>query len=602
MNESKGKKSPVIHLFLESKESWPGWGALIVLSFLSGWFSTRIAELTGELIDLGIRFQYEEMMGIGISLAVFLLCNCVRSALNYHVNAKATETMFQKIRRRMFQALTDGRLDQIEGKFQTGEMVSRLNGEVNQLCDTVAGSVAWYLRVIFEALVTIYVCLTISVELSIVYLLIMPISFFIMNTLSKTLREKQKNIALHTGNAASLVSEMLNNIATVKVFHLEKEMSTKFAKELENSKKQELQGQQIESLIVGIRYATQIIQTIVLFVAAIYFVSKGILTPGSAIAFITICTNIRTAFELSDRMITSYHRASALSERIYEVLDLPLNEEIINKQQINDGSKCLVKQEFKENGSGEFISMEAISFSYNGTRQVLHNVDLHIKKGERVGVVGPSGCGKSTLIKLICKFYSIDSGKIQMENQNLEQINRNTLYGKIALVSQEPHLFDGTIYENVANGKEGASRQQVAEVLKRVQLWNYISKLPDGMDTQIGQGGKYLSGGQAQRISIARALIKDADLILLDEPTSALDTKTEQEVIGALEELLQGKTALIVTHRYAIIEHADYIYCLDGEGKVVESGTPVYLYEKQGYYYAMHHSQNKNKQLAVQNT
>ncbi len=578
---------------MESKESWPGWMGLIFLSFLSGWFSTEIAELTGKLIDLGIGFQYEEMVGIGIWLAVFLVCNCIRSALNYYVNAKATETMFQKVRRRMFQVLTEGNMELIDGKFQTGEMVSRINGEVNQLCETVAGSVAWYLRVIFEALVTLYVCFTISVRLSFVYLIIMPISFFIMNMLSKTLREKQKKIAVHTGNAASVISEVLSNIETVKIFHLESQMSVKFSSEVNATKNQELEGQRIESLIAGVRYGTQIIQTIVLFTAAIFLVSKGFLTPGSAIAFITICTNIRTALELSDKMITSYHKATALTERIYEVLDIPLCEKTIRERQMNNRDRHFMEPDMMtmKDISMKDISMKSVSFSYNYANQVLHDIDLHIKKGQKVGIVGPSGCGKSTLIKLICKFYSVNTGEIKIGNQTLEQISKSTLYKNIALVSQDPCLFDGTICENVADGKEKAERQEIVDVLKRVQLWDYVSELPDGMDTRIGQGGKYLSGGQAQRLSIARALLKNADLILLDEPTSALDVKTEQGVIGALEELLRGKTALIVTHRYAIIQHADYIYCLNEKGSVEESGTPVQLYEKQGYYYAMCHSQ-----------
>lgn len=599
MEERVYKKPPLIRLFLESKESWPGWFGLMVLSFLSGWFSTRIAELTGELIDMGIASQYEQMLGCGIALAVFLLCNCVRSSLNYYVNAKATETMFQKVRRRMFTALTAGRLDRIEGRFPTGEVVSRLNGDVNQLCETVAGSVAWYLRVLFEALITLYVCLTISVELSAAYLLIMPISFVIMNRLSKTLREKQKSIAVHTGNAASVVSETLNNIATVKIFQMETDMKKAFAREVEASKEQAWKGQQMESLVVGIRYGTQIIQTVGLFAVAIFCVSRGRLTPGSAVAFITICTNIRTALELSDKMITSYHRAAALSERIYEVLDIPLADEGLETSGKKEkGSQAAWENSMMQTSMEEVsmsqdfikaVSLERVSFSYHRTKQVLHDMDLLIKRGQRVGVVGPSGCGKSTLIKLICRFYPVDGGKICVNGRNVEQLSRRTLYQGIALVSQEPHLFDGTIYENVANGKEGASRQEVEDVLKRVKLWDYVSALPQGMETPIGEGGKYLSGGQAQRISIARALLKDADLILLDEPTSALDIRTEQEVIGALEELLRGKTALIVTHRYAIIEHADYIYCLDGEGKVAESGTPEELYDRKGYYYDLHH-------------
>lgn len=591
-------KSAILRLFYESKESWIGWFTLIVLSFLSGWFTTQIAELTGELIDLGVNVQYAPMWGVSVTLVVFLLCNCVRSGLNYYVNSKATEKMFQKVRRRIYAVLTGEKLERIEGKLQTGEVVSRLNGDVDRLCDIVSGTLAWYLRVIFEALVTLYACLKISVELSVVYLILMPISFYIMNRLSKTLRENQKKISIHSSNAASVVSETLDNMATVKVYHIEKQMRDKFAGEVTASWVQEMQMQKLESYIAGVRYVTQMLQMIGLFAASIYCVSRGMVTPGSAIAFVTICTNIRMFLELSDGMISNYHKAEGLAERIYEVLDLSAE---VQKPENNLLGETHKKHQRNVVSSDKMVSrmtntpciaFENAFFFYDSGRQIFNDMTLHIGKGQRVGIVGPSGCGKSTLIKLICKFYTLSGGQLLWNGQDIDALSEEDVYQRVALVAQEPYLFEGSFYDNVANGKKDATEAEVIEALKCVQLWDHIVSLPDGIHTSVGEGGKFISGGQAQRVSIARALLKDAEVILLDEPTSALDAETEHGLIGALEALLKGKTSLIVTHRYAIIEEADYIYCLDENGTLVESGTPEELHRLGGYYDAMYCSQN----------
>ena len=586
MNRKKG--NALFRFFRESQESWPGWILLLCISFLSGWFSTSIAELTGSLIDIGIEGEYGRMKGVGIALAAVLLGNCVRTFLNYYVNARTSETMFSKLRRRMFRALTCGKLSYIEGRFQTGDMVSRLNSDIGSLCDIVAGRFVWYLRVLAEAAVTLVVCIRISWELSMVYLVILPLTFFIMLRLTKAMQEQQKKVSVNTGDAASLVSEAVSNIATVKTFHIEDKILSKFTQTVDTAKEQEKKMTKTESWTVGVRYATQIVQMAGLFAVAFFYVSQGSLSAGSAVAFITICTNIKTALELSDGMIVYYHRAVALSERIYEVLDTPEMEK--------GGLPVDLSAE-------EAVSFENVTFSYvdsctapcedshRDEKTVLNGISLHVPKGRRIGVVGPSGCGKSTLIKLICKFYGISGGKLLLYGEDIDSLSEETVYQQLSLVGQEPYLFSGTVLDNIRNGRPDTSVEEAEEVLKRVQLWDFVSSLEKGIHTEIGEGGGKMSGGQAQRLSIARAMIKNARLVLLDEPTSALDVKTEHELKDAFEELLRGKTAVIVTHRYAVIENADYVYCLDPDGKVAEEGTPEELMRRKGYYYSMYLAQ-----------
>jgi len=566
--QKQNKKNPLFRLFWETPESWGGWALLLILSFLSGWFSTKTAELSGEMIDQGLAFRFSAMKSTGFLWAVILLCSSFRTFLHNYVNAWTTEKMFLKIRRRMFAALTGGKLEWIEGRMQTGEVVSRLNHDVERLCEIIAGSFTWYLRVILEALVTLAVCLRLNWQLTVVYLILIPVSILVMDRFSRKLQGLQKEVSIHTGSMASVVSETLDKMATVRAYGIEDVMQGKFVKEAEAAENRELEMQRRDALLTALRYGFQVLQLGCLFGVSAWQVVSGNLSAGSAVAFITVCGNIRTALELFGRMAVSYHMALALAERTYEVLDIPLAAE--------------EKGEFHFD-SGDTISFEKVCFSYDGSRKVLQEINLHIRKGEKVGITGPSGCGKSTLIRLLCKFSSVQSGNLYLAGKRIEELSELALYPHIALVCQQPFLFSGTIRENVSDGRADASECEIEEVLKRVQLWEYVSALPEGMDMEIGEGGQKLSGGQAQRLSIARALIKNAEIVLLDEPTAALDQETEEGIKVALAELLKGRTAVIVTHRYGILADADYIYCLDAGGKIVRQGTYKELFAQNSH-------------------
>jgi ABC-type multidrug transport system fused ATPase/permease subunit len=190
------------------------------------------------------------------------------------------------------------------------------------------------------------------------------------------------------------------------------------------------------------------------------------------------------------------------------------------------------------------------------------------------------------VIRLICRFYNHNSGTLKLFGVDSEKICVYNLRKNLALVTQEPFLFEASIFENVRFGRENATEHDVIEALKSANLWDFVLSLPDGINTCLGEFGSRLSGGQRQRLSIARALVKDAKLVLLDEPTSALDSQTESEIQNALENLLHGRAAVIVAHRLTTVQNADYMYCLEN-GEVIEQGTPSELFAKRGYYYEM---------------
>ena len=258
--------------------------------------------------------------------------------------------------------------------------------------------------------------------------------------------------------------------------------------------------------------------------------------------------------------MSTLRQAEAYALRIYEVLDLPQE-----KSQTAPTSPI-------QKSSGEAVTMEGLSFSYLPGKPVLQGMELHVKPGEHVGVIGPSGCGKTTLLRLICGLYQGYEGDLRVLGRTVAETPLEELREDIAVVSQEPHLFRGTIAENVRYGRLDATDAQVEQALRNARLWDFVESLEEGVNTQVGDAGSRLSGGQRQRIAIARALIRNAGLIILDEASSALDTKTEGEIQRTMDEAFRDKTVLVIAHRFTAVAHMDRVYCMEN-GRVVEQGT-----------------------------
>jgi len=229
------------------------------------------------------------------------------------------------------------------------------------------------------------------------------------------------------------------------------------------------------------------------------------------------------------------------------------------------------------------LRLEGVSFSYDDETPVLEGVNIEAHRGEIVALVGPSGAGKTTILNLIPRFYDVTAGAVTLDGQDVRQVTLASLRRRIALVTQEPFLFDDTVAANIAYAREGASRAEIAAAAAEAAAHEFILALPDGYDTVVGEAGARLSGGQRQRIAIARAFLKDAPILLLDEATSALDTESEAQIQAALARLMSGRTTVLIAHRLSTVRGADRIYVLD-QGRVVETGAHAALVDRGGLY------------------
>jgi ABC-type multidrug transport system fused ATPase/permease subunit len=307
---------------------------------------------------------------------------------------------------------------------------------------------------------------------------------------------------------------------------------------------------------------------ILIFAYGGYLGIKGELTFGSLLAFIQIMNYVVNPLNNIPNMLNSLRSASAGTERLSEIWMEP--------KERNNGESCDIE-------NPDVVQFEDVYFGYDECKEVVKGLSFTIKQGEKVALVGPSGCGKSTVLRLISGFYSVNKGSIKIYGNSIESWKLSKLRGLMALVSQDNFLFPESIYNNIAYGKPGTSKEEVAAAADTANIKTFIERLPEQYDTMAGERGARLSGGQKQRIAIARALLKNSPILLLDEATSALDTESEMEVQKALKELMNEKTALIIAHRLSTIKDVDRILVMDS-GRIVEEGTHEELIKRDSLY------------------
>ena len=554
------KKSSLARLLLDNRRHWLGLLWLTVLMLLSGLFKSLSADFLGRAVDLGVAGQMETMTWcIGVTL-VMVVADAVRLGVFNVETARTVERMFLDIKRQVFRAVAGCKLSDFETGMQGGDVLSRVTDDLPALSRAFSDTFTWLISVFCRGIVALVFCIGVSWELSAVYLVITPLLIFAMNKIGKPIQELQTKASRSGGKAYGIMNEMLNNNAAIKAFGAEETMDQRFARAVESQRQGLDQAARKGTVLTLTAYLSDVLLIAVVFLFGGWLIAVGRITVGAFVTFVTLTGSIREAFNLLDKSMSTLRQAEAYATRLYEVLDLPQEAE-------GTPAASPAKQR-----TGDTVLMENLQFAYTPEKPVLKGVELHVKSGEHVGVIGPSGCGKTTLLRLICGLYQGYKGNLEVLGCPVATTPLEELRSGIAVVSQEPSLFRGTIAENVRYGKLDATDSQVEQALRDARLWDFVETLEDGMHTQIGDEGSRLSGGQRQRIAIARALVRNAGLIILDEASSALDTKTEGEIQQTMDEAFRNKTVLVIAHRFTAVAHMDRVYCME-EGRVAEQGT-----------------------------
>jgi ATP-binding cassette subfamily B protein len=324
---------------------------------------------------------------------------------------------------------------------------------------------------------------------------------------------------------------------------------------------------------------TRFVNALVYAAVAVFggtLVVGGTITVGALASFLAYCSQYTKPFNEISAVIAEFQNALSSAQRVFALLDEP-------EQKSDEGLKSL------ENVRGE-IELENVDFSYSGEKPFIENMNISAESGQTVALVGPTGCGKTTLINLLMRFYEISGGEIKIDGENIADVTRQSLRSQFGMVLQNTWLFSGTIFENIAYGKENATYDEVVEAAKKAYAHSFIVRLPDGYNTRITGNGDNLSQGQKQLICIARVMLLNPPMLILDEATSSIDTMTEIRIQRAFSVLMQGRTSFIVAHRLSTIKNADKILVMK-DGEIIEQGTHEELLSKKGFYSELYNSQ-----------
>lgn len=467
-------------------------------------------------------------------------------------------------------------------KHSTGELISKITYDAEQIKYSLTKALIVLVRDGALVLGLIAVMFWYSWLLSLIFFLIAPVIAIIVSFVSKRFRQLSHKIQHAMGSVTTASEQMINGHKVILSFGGQKIEDARFA-EVNNQTR--LQGVKMDSTSA---ISSGVIQLIASFALAfvVFMASQPdmleTLTAGIFSAIVTSMVMLLKPLKQLTTVNSEFQRGLAAAASIFKVLDEAAEQETGNIElKAAKGNICF----------------EHVSFQYPGhSQQVLSDISFTVSAGQTVALVGRSGSGKTTISSLLPRFYEVEHGQIVLDGQNIKNYTRESLRRQIAVVSQHVMLFNDTIANNICYGmSEPVSREQLLDVAEKAHVLEFANKLPEGLDTQIGENGVSLSGGQRQRIAIARALLRQAPVLILDEATSALDTESERKIQAALDVLLKGRTSIVIAHRLSTIENADSIIVMD-HGKILEQGTHTDLLAKNGAYASLHKLQFGSEQ------
>jgi ATP-binding cassette, subfamily B, bacterial len=455
-------------------------------------------------------------------------------------------------------------------RHRSGDLVTRLTGDVSRVEDSM---VAWFTVLVPEVLTLagmVVVVLAVDLTLGLAALAVAPPLAIVVALRRRRIRAVQRASRDADAALAGEATEVLRNVRAVQAFTREREAGGHFSGRSRGAARAALAAMDLEarwSPVADLLLAAGGGLVLWLGVTA---VTSGRMTLGTLLVVLAYLSSLYGPIRALARLARTLARGAASRERILEVLD---SGEVVPQ------APDPVPARPPRRG----IALRGVWFAYAEGAPVLRHLDLEVAAGERVCVVGPTGAGKSTLLSLLLRFYDPDAGAVELDGTDLRRLELDSLRRQIALVPQDPWMLDGTIADNVAFGRPAATAQELEAAARATLVTEIVEKLPDGWSTQVGEGGVRLSGGQRRRVALARAILRDASVLLLDEPTSGLDAAAEQAVLDALDRAAEGRTVLAVSHRLSLAARADRVVVLDG-GRVVEQGPPAELLAAGGAY------------------
>ncbi|MDD6451821.1 MAG: ABC transporter ATP-binding protein [Lachnospiraceae bacterium] len=558
----------------------------VILAAVTVVLQLYIPILFGNAIDLVLgpgKVRFQPMRSLFLRILILILLTAVLTWLMNLINNRLTYRTVQDIRSKAIRKIQTLPLSYLDSH-STGDIVQRVIADVDQLSD---GLLLGFTQ-LFSGLVMIFVTLGFmfskNIEITFMVLLLTPVSFLVAKFISGRsykLFRKQTEVR---GKQTALINEMVGNEKVVKAFGHEKKASDQF-----RVLNEELQSASEKAIFLSsltnpsTRAVNNVIYALVALVGA-GMIMAGRLTVGGLTVLLTYANQYMKPFNDISSVITELQNAMACAQRIFELIE--------SDSESPDPKALLHPWLYEEGKDGEHaigaVDISHVAFSYDKSKKLIEDFNFHADPGMKIAIVGPTGCGKTTFINLMMRFYDVDQGSISIDGQKINEVSRGSLRKNYGMVLQDSWIKNGTVRENIAFGKPDASDEEIIRAAKEAHSYEFIRRMPKGLDTMISD--EDLSQGEKQLLCISRVMLLMPPMLILDEATSSIDTRTELLIQSAFDKLMQGRTSFIVAHRLSTIRNADVILVMK-DGRIIEQGSHDELMKKGGFYTSLYNSQ-----------
>ena len=551
----------------------------ILLSAVYVGLSLYVPILAGWAIDNIIApgsVDYAQIMLELTKIAVVAAIAALAQWLMNIINNSMTYNVVKDMRTEAFDRLMKLPLSYIDAH-PYGETVSRIIADVDQFADGLLLGFSQLFTGILTIIGTLVFMLSVNAPITLAVVILTPFSLFVARFIARRTHSMFARQGEDRAEQTAFVEEMIGNQKVVQAFAHEQANEERFDEINKRLSESSLQAIFYSSITnPATRFINSLVYAAVGLTGALAAVA-GSITVGGLSAFLSYANQYTKPFNEISGVITEFQNALVCAERIFALIEEPTEEPDAADARVLDHAEGIVRA-------------NAVAFSYVADRPLIKCLDLDVKSGERVAIVGPTGCGKTTLINLLMRFYDVNAGSISVDGTDIRNITRHSLRRNYGMVLQETWLKEGTIRDNIVMGKPDATEEEIIAAAKAAHSHGFITRLPKGYDTVIGEDGGSLSQGQKQLLCITRVMLCLPPMLILDEATSSIDTRTEQHIQHAFAQLMQGRTSFIVAHRLSTIKNADMILVMK-DGDIIEKGKHDELVARGGFYAALYNSQ-----------
>lgn len=536
---------------------------------LSGKAVDAIAKGKGA-VDFSVVWYYAGLM---------ILFYVASAALSYGLSVlmlHIAQRMAAKMRGQVFDRLLSLPVSYFD-RNQAGDIISRVSYDIDVISTSVSNDFVQVVAGLVTVIGSLVMMLIISPPLVVVMFFMIPLSVFYTRFMAKRTRPMFRKRSAKAGELNGMVEELITGQKTIQAYAKEQVMTDRFDEKNEEAVCAYYDAEYYGSMIgPTVNFINNCSLTAVTVAGSVLYLLKK-LSLGDISSFVLYSRKFSGPINELANVVSEIQSALSAAERVFRVIEEPTEAEDIY------GAVTL------EHAKGQ-VSMEHVNFAYEPEKPIIKDWSMKVKPGELVAIVGPTGAGKTTIINLLMRFYDPQEGSIRIDGTEHREITRESLRAAYTMVLQDTWVFEGTVQENIAYGKEGATKEEVVAAAKAAGVHEFVKRLPEGYDTVITEDGVNLSKGQKQLLTIARAMLSSANMLILDEATSNVDTRTELRIREAMLKLMEGKTCFVIAHRLSTIQNADKIIVVNG-GRIEETGTHEILMQKKGFYYKLYASQ-----------